>query len=124
MPGCNMNPNYVHTITIFRKQSGAWVKTVLHNCFWKSKIESVQNGTEVNKVNTYTARIPLQSAGEGFVVRNGDVAVLGECLDEIKMKSPDTATEVLNRNKPNAFAVTAYTDNTSHLMDKHYRLGG
>lgn len=97
---------------------------MLQNCFWKSKIESVQNGTEVNKVNTYTARIPLQSAGEGFVVRNGDVVVLGECLDEITMKSPDTATEVLNRNKPNAFAVTVYTDNTSHLMDKHYRLGG
>mgnify|MGYP003295113043 CR=1 FL=1 len=124
MPGCKMNPNYVDTITVFRKQDGAWVKTVLHNCFWKSKIENVQNGTEVNKVNTYTVRIPLQSAGKGFVIRNGDVAVLGECLDKITMKSPDTATEVLQRNKPNAFVVTAYTDNTSHLMDKHYRLGG
>lgn len=124
MPGCNMNPNYVHTITIFRKQSGAWVKTVLHNCFWKSKIESVQNGTEVNKVNTYTARIPLSEAGEGFLVSNGDVVIQGESLEEITMKSPNTATEVLNRNKPNAFVVTAYADNTSHLIDKHYRLGG
>lgn len=124
MPGCNMNPNYVDTITIFRKQDGAWVKNVLHNCFWKSKIESVQNGTEVNKVNTYTVRIPLEVAGEGFKVSTGDVAALGECQDEITMKSPNTASEVLNRNKPEAFAVTAYADNTSHLMDKHYRFGG
>ena len=119
-----MNPNYVNTITLFRKQNGAWVKTVLHNCFWKSKIESAQNGTEVNKVNTYTVRIPLAVAGKRFIVSNGDIAVLGECMDEITMKSPDTATEVLKRNKPDAFVVTAYADNTSHLVDKHYRLGG
>lgn len=119
-----MNPNYVDTITIFRKQGGAWGKTVLHNCFWKSKIESVQNGTEINKVNTYTVRIPLNEAGEGFIVSNGDIVILGECGDDITMKSPDTATEVLKRNKPNAFVVTAYADNTSHLVDKHYRLGG
>lgn len=119
-----MNPNYVNTITLFRKQNGAWVKTVLHNCFWKSKIESVQNGTEVNKVNTYTVRIPLTEAEKRFIVSNGDIAVLGECMDKITMKSPDTATEVLNRNKPDAFVVTAYADNTSHLVDKHYRLGG
>ena len=124
MPGCNMNPNYVATITIFRKQNGAWVKTVLHNCFWKSKIESVQNGLEVNKVNTYTVRIPLSEVGERFSVSNGDIAILGEYQDEITMKSHNTAAEVLQRNKPDAFIVTAYTDNTSYLMDKHYRLGG
>ena len=124
MPGCSMNPNYVNTITIFRKKGGAWEKTVLHKCFWKSKIESVQNGTEVNKVNTYTVRIPLNEAGRGFNVSNGDVVVLGECPDEITKKSPNTAAEVLDRNKPDAFKVTAYADNTSHLMDKHYRLGG
>lgn len=124
MPGCKMNPNYVDTITVFRKQNGAWVKTVLHNCFWKSKIETVQNGTEVNKVNTYNVRIPLKVAGEGFKLLTGDVVVLGECQDKITMKSPNTAVEVLQRNKPDAFIVTAYTDNTSRLMDKHYRLGG
>lgn len=97
---------------------------MLQNCFWKSKIESAQNGTEVNKVNTYTVRIPLSIAGKRFVVSNGDIVILGECQDEITMKSPDTATEVLSRNKPDAFIVTAYADNTSHLMDKHYRLGG
>lgn len=124
MPGCKMNPNYVDTITVYRKQNGAWVKTVLHNCFWKSKIETVQNGTEVKKVNTYNVRIPLKVAGEGFKFLTGDVVVLGECKDKITMKSPNTAAEVLQRNKPDAFTVTAYTDNTSHLMDKHYRLGG
>lgn len=124
MPGCNMNPNYVNTVTIFRKQSGAWSKTVLHNCFWKSEIKTVQDGTALNKVNTYTVRIPMQVADENFTVSTGDVVVLGACHEMITGKSPDTATEVLQRNKPEAFAITAFSDNTSHLLDKHYRLGG
>lgn len=124
MPGCNMNPNYVDTITVFRKKDGAWVKTVLHNCFWKSEIKTVQDGTALKKVNAYTVRIPVGESCEKFTVSSGDIVVLGICEDMITMKSPNTAAEVLNRNKPNAFAVTAYADNTSHIMDKHYRLGG
>lgn len=124
MPGCRMNPNYVNTVTLFRKQNGVWGKTILHNCFWKSEIKTVQNGTDLSKVNVYTVRIPVQEAGEAFKASSGDVVVLGECMDEITMKTPNTASEVLNRNKPDAFAVTAYADNTSHLVNKHYRLGG
>lgn len=119
-----MNPNYIHTITLFRNQNGAWSKTVLHNCFWKAGIAVTQNGTQASQTNTYTVRIPLSVVGDNFSVRIDDVVVLGECQDTITKKMPDTATEVLQRNKPNAFKVTAFTDNTSHRMDKHYRLGG
>lgn len=124
MPGCSVNPNYVNTITVYRKMNGAWERTVLHRCFWKSEIKTVQNGTETSKVNVYTVRIPAAEAGSCFKVSSGDVVVFGECIDRITMKSPNTAAEVLNRNKPNAFSVTAFADNTSHLIDKHYRLGG
>lgn len=118
------NPNYIHTITIFRNQNGTWTKSVFHNCFWKSEIVKTQDGTNAGQANTYTVRIPLAAAGVGFTVSEDDIAVKGECQDNITGKSPNTATEVLLRNKPDAFKVTAFSDNTSHRMGKHYRLGG
>ena len=119
-----MNPNYVNTITVYRNQNGAWSRTVLHNCFWKAKVETVQDGTNAKQVNTYTARIPLSEAEPGFSASVNDLVILGEVTDGITGKSPYTATEVMQKYKPNAFKITAFADNTSHLMDKHYRLGG
>lgn len=119
-----MNPNYIHTITLYRNMDGTWKRTVFHNCSWKSGIAVVQNGTEANQSNTYTVRIPLETVSEPLSARTGDFVVKGEVFDEITGKSPNTATEVLHRHKPDAFIVTAFVDNTSHLMDKHYRLGG
>lgn len=122
--GVKMNPNYNQTVTVFRKSGSAWSRQVFENCFWKSGIVTVQNNTEASQTNTYTVRIPLETAGSEFSASPGDVVVLGECTDEITGKSPNTASEVLRRNKPNAFLVSAYSDNTSYLMAKHYRLGG
>ena len=118
------NPNYIHTITIFRNQNGTWTKSVFHNCFWKSEIVKTQDGTNAGQANTYTVRIPLAVAGAGFTVSTDDIAIKGDCHDNITGKPPNTATEVLLRNKPDAFKVTAFSDNTSHRMGKHYRLGG
>lgn len=97
---------------------------MLHNCFFKARITVTQNGTDVSSANTYTARIPLSAAGEGFTASPGDIVVKGECADEITTSPPNTAAEILQRNKPNAFKVTAFSDNTGHLMGKHYYLGG
>lgn len=119
-----MTPNYTRTVTIYRKIDGAWEKTVLRNCFWKSEIRVVQDGVNAGKANCYTVRIPYGEAGSGFIVSEDDVAVLGECGDVITGRSPDTASEVLIRNKPDAFKVTAFADNTSHPIGKHYRIGG
>lgn len=118
------NPNYIHTITIFRNRNGAWLKTVLHNCFWKSEIVKTQDGTNAGQANTYTVRIPLEEAEDGFLVSTNDIVIKGECNDAITGKTPDTATEVMLRHKPDAFKVTAFSGNTSHVMGKHYRLGG
>ena len=119
-----MNPNYVHTVTLYRKRDGIWGKTVLHGCFWKSVTNTVQSGEQATVSNTYTVRIPLSSAGDGFSILPGDLAVLGDCQDEISNEPGYREAEVLRRHKPDAFRVTAYSDNTDHLMDKHYRLGG
>ena len=122
--GVRMNPNYNQIITVFRKVGTAWSKSVFEQCFWKSGITVVQNDTEASQTNTYTVRIPLEAAGSDFSASPGDVVVLGECADEITGKSPNTAAEVLRRNKPAAFLVSAYSDNTAYRMAKHYRLGG
>lgn len=98
---------------------------MLRGCFWKSVTTVVQSGTQASQVNTYTVRIPLSVAGDGFSVKPGDIVVLGECPDAISNTSPGyRAAEVLNKYNPDAFKVTATTDNTGHLIDKHYRLGG
>ena len=119
-----MNPNYIHTITVFRKIGGAWERTVLHDCFWKSNIALTQNGVEASQTNTYTVRIPVESAGCDFVVNPDDIVVKGECEEAITGKTPNTAVDILNKPKPDAFKVTAISDNTAHLVEKHYRLGG
>lgn len=118
------NPNYIHTITVFRCKDGAWTRSVFHNCFWKTDIIKIQDGTNASQANTYTVRIPLEAAGGGFTVSADDIIVKGDCQDNITGKSPNTATEVLLRNKPDAFKVTAFSDNTFHRMGKHYRMGG
>lgn len=120
-----MNPNYVHTITHYHKLSdGSWVRTVLHNCFFKAVTNVSQMSTQATVSNTYTVRIPLEEAGAGYDVSLGDMVVLGECADEVSTASGNRAAEILRRHKPDAFMVSAFSDNTSHLVDKHYRLGG
>ncbi len=119
-----INPNFIHTITLFHKSDSGWIRKVYQNCFWKSGQSVTQNGTEASRANVYTVRIPEDEAGQDFAASTGDIAVLGECVEHITGHSPDTATEVLHRCKPDAFMVTAVTNNTAHRMGRHYRLGG
>ena len=121
-----MNPNYVHTITLYRKQSdGSFTRTVHHDCFWKAGISVTQSGTNASQSNIYTVRIPADEFPDGLTVSTGnDFVVYGECTDEVANTSGNRAAEILTRNKPNAFKVTAFSDNTSHQIDRHFRLGG
>ena len=144
MPGESaMNPNYIHTITLYNKikaedtedKKERWVRTVIQNCFFKSEIKTTFSGTQANASNTYVARIPqdakylpypefVKSPKGHFTVSNDDIVIRGECCEEITGKSGNTAVQVLSRHKPDAFKVTAFSDNTFHRMGKHYRLGG
>ncbi len=144
-----MNPNYNQTITLFNcfraednsdNKKDIWQKTVLHNCFYKNVIGRAEYADKEPKMsNTYTARIPVsekympyhewirlpeEERKEFFTCSQKDIVVKGECKDEITGVSPDTASQVLSRHKPNSFVVTAFSDNTSHRTAKHYRLGG
>lgn len=136
-----MNPNYIYTITLYNcikakdnaEKKDIWRKTVLHNCFYKAKKDIVQNGTTLSKACTYTVRIPANNAyrrypeycrdPEGhFTASNGDIVVLGECVDEIGADMP--AVNLLREYKPEAFMISTVSDNTGYFAGKHYRLGG
>lgn len=143
-----MNPNYVHTLTVYncrRKtdnpagEQDEWQKTVLHDCYYKNIIGKVDGDKAIRMSNIYTARIPRSEAylphqewarlpqeeRRGFFTFSlNDIVVLGECQEEITGASLYTSTEVLKRHKPDAFIVTAFSDNTSHPCSKHYRVGG
>lgn len=138
-----MNPNYIHTITLYNRIKAAdaedkkehWVKTVLRNCFYKSRITTGFNDTHANVSNTYVVRIPKNSRflpytefaknPKGhFTVSQDDIVICGECTEEITGDSGQMATQVMQRHKPDAFKVTAFSDNTAFPVSKHYRLGG
>lgn len=142
-----MNPNYTHTITLYNCLKAAdgpnkkekWYRHVLDRCFYKAVINTIQNGTQASQSNTYTVRIPedkrylsyaqwimLPEAerADYFTASSGDIVIQGECPDEITGATGQAAVQVLNRNKPDAFKVTAFADNTFCRLGKHYRLGG
>lgn len=144
-----MNPNYIHTITIFNclraadnpnEKKDIWQKTVLKRCFYKNAMEqSDYVARDPRMANTYTVRIPQSDKYlqykewvklpeserlRYFTCSIKDIIVYGDCAEVITGISPDTAAEVLSKCKPDAFNVTAFSDNTSHKRAKHYRAGG
>ena len=137
-----MNQNYNQTITLYNRIRSAdssdkkehWRRTVLRGCFWKANIGTYFSDKQAAVQNTYVVRIPgsdryavyaefLKSAG-AFTVSKGDIVVHGECKEEITGEAGYTATDILNRCAPEAFRVTAFSDNTSFPVAKHYRIGG
>lgn len=138
-----MNQNYVHTITLYNRIKAAdtqnkkerWIKTVLQNCFWKSQVNTGFNGTQVSSQNAYVVRIPQDNRylpyadfikhPEGhFTVAQDDIVIHGVCTEEITGGSGQTVAQILTRHKPDAFKVTAFSDNTAFPVARHYRLGG
>lgn len=138
-----MNQNYIHTITLYncikaidtQDKKERWVKTVLHNCFYKSQVNTGFNGTQASVQNTYVVRIPederylpyveyINNPEGHFTASSGDIVVHGDCDEEITGASGHTSAQVLTRHKPDAFKVTAFSDNTAFPVARHYRLGG
>ena len=143
-----MNPNYIHTITVYNclraadnpnSMKDTWQKTVLHDCYYKNVMGRVDSEKSSKMQNVYTARIPQSddylpyhewakkpeaARASYFTFSLGDIVVKGVCDELITGSSPNTATELLEMYKPDSFVVTAFSDNTSHQMSKHYRVGG
>lgn len=147
--GERMNPNYNQTVTIFNclrardnpyGKKDVWQKMVLGHCFYKNVMGRAEYADREPKMaSVYTVRVPEslkykpypewckmpeEERRQYFTCSMKDIVVKGECLDGISGISPDTASEVLSRNKPEAFVVTAFSDNTSHQRARHYRIGG
>lgn len=141
-----MNPNYCDTITLYNKLDSAdsadgkehWIKTVLENVSYNSRESASQGGNQMsltwqNRSTSYTVRIPetadyhpyheWKENLNGFTLRPGDVVVKGICEEDLDPVANNPA-KFLNRMKPEAFHITNFSDNTKHIMDKHYRIGG
>lgn len=143
-----MNPNYIHTITVYNRMKAKdtatkkeeWYKTVIPDCSWRCSTEDIQQQVQSGITNRdqkeiYIVRVPRnekfrsyeewkKAPAEYFALSKQDIIILGECQDEITGISPDTATEVMQRHKPDAFLIRSFADNTSHLVGKHYKVGG
>lgn len=142
-----MNPNYNHTITLYNCLKAAdspdrkdhWYRTELGQCYYKASVTRVDSGTSAGVRNTYVARIPEDPSylpyavwaalaevqrSRHFTMNLDDLVIYGACSDEVTGESGGTAVQLLKRHKPDAFKVTACSDNTRSPMEKHYRLGG
>ena len=142
-----LNPNYNRTITLWNclkavdnpaANVDVWYKTVLPDCFFKCVTEQVNSGYNSQMAGAYTVRIQKSAAylpyaewvakaanlrAGFFTMRNDDIVILGTTSDTITSASPNTAPQILAKNKPNAFKVTACADNSGSAQG-HYRLGG
>lgn len=144
-----MNDNYVHTITVYNCFRAAdnpdstkdiWYRKVLRNCFYKNAIALAQNASSAPKMaSAYTVRIPASESylpypewvklpdaqkRRYFTCSMNDIVVKGDCTEVIAGTSPNTAAQVLAGQKPDAFLITAFSDNTASRFGKHYRIGG
>lgn len=142
-----MNPNYVHTITLYNclkaadnpDKKDAWYRHVLTGCYYKAEIVRTDTGTSAKQQNTYTVRIPESSLFKPYVewvqlkdadrkkyftIHLDDIVIYEAQSDEINGASGQTSVQVMNRYKPDAFKVTAISNNSMAPKQKHYRLGG
>ena len=106
-----MNPNYVHTITLYNRIRAAdtkdrkekWIRTVISGCFYKAQVNTVLT-TQATVSNTYTVRIPkdsrylsypefLKNPAGHFTVSMDDIVVVGICQEEITGADGHTATD-------------------------------
>ena len=142
-----LNPNYNQTITLWNclkavdnpaANVDVWYKTVLNDCFYKVVTQQVNSGLNSQMAGAYTVRIPKSTTylpyaawvataanlrAGFFTMHNDDIVILGTTTDTITSASPNTATQILAKNKPNSFKVTACSDNSLGFQG-HYRLGG
>lgn len=141
------NANYTHTITLYNclkatdspDKKDHWYQYVLEGCYYKAAVTRMDSGTNAGMQNVYTVRIPSsadyrpyhewasltdEERRQQFTLSLDDIVIHGICLEEISNISGQTSVQVLKRYKPNAFKVTAVSDNTRAMFAKHYRLGG
>ncbi len=141
------NANYNHTITLYNCLKAAesadkrdhWYRHILDGCYYKAAVMRIDSGDSAGQQNTYVARIPEspqyktyaewvklpdEERNQYFTMNLDDLVIAGECQEEITGGSGQAAVQLLKRHKPDAFKVTAVSDNTRAMFAKHYRLGG
>ncbi|SHI42822.1 DUF6751 family protein [Parasporobacterium paucivorans] len=136
------NPSYIDTVTIYNRYKAlnsteTWFRTVLHNVFYKSSIVQTVTGSNIlTMASSYILRIPesgnyanresweaMDDKAGHFTLGVDDIIVLGEVSDTVTATSPNTATNLLTKYKPDAFRIKSFSDN-SRMVGGHYRVNG
>lgn len=141
-----INNNFNQTITLYNKlmsqdssdEGEHFFKTVLKKCSYSCSISAKTNTTEETKSSSYVVRIEDNGLYKAyndwvklsdddkkkyFTVSLDDIVILGDCEAEIGSESV-TATSLLKNNKPNAFRIAKFKDNTNCVFAKHFRVEG
>lgn len=141
-----MNPNYCDTVTIYNRLKAAdspdkkehWKKTVLERCSYNSAMirsagANQKTFLQMDLRPEYTVRIPKNPSYRpyhewkqdqiGFTLSAGDLVIKGICPEEID-PATNNITKVLRQYASDAFIISKTVDNTKHLVDKHYCVGG
>ena len=116
-----LNPNYNQVITILHKRDGDWKKTEVEECFFRVSVSSNvdANGNEVLS-DTALARIPFPAPE----ICKGDLIICGRIPETVTGESPNTASEILERYKPDAFRVAGVSNNCASFLGKHIKVVG
>lgn len=135
-------PTFDDTITLLNKLSAhdsltkldVWKKTVIHNCFFKSQTVRNINGTTVSLGSSFLCRVPKspdyvpyskwrEDIAQGFTFSVGDIIIRGE-IEETDI-NPNNVTQILTKYRPEAFRISAFSDNTGKIEAlEHYRIEG
>ena len=141
-----INGNFTKIITLYNKVMSKdssdgteqWFRTVIDKCSYSCSISAKTNTTEETKSSSYIVRIEDNGLYKAyndwvklsdddkkkyFTVSLDDVVILGGCEAEIGSESV-TATSLLKNNKPDAFRIAKFKDNTNCVFAKHFRLEG
>lgn len=118
-----LNPNYNNDVTVFHKAAtGKWSSKVYSECSFVYNVSRVIDSLGSETVTgSYTCRIPAEYDAK---LSRGDIVILGAVRGKITNEAPYTATELMERFKPNAFRVNSVVDNTGHMVDKHIKAVG
>ncbi len=117
-----------------------WFRHIVLGCSWQNQVARTVSGQTASTATTarvliadnpaYLSPATWDSAGEAakrcsFTLRPGDIVARGEHDLDITGEGDNTAAKVLETLKPDAFKISAVSDNTqAYRRGGHYHVEG
>ena len=125
-----INPIFKDTITLYHQTKSTengktvtrWTRSVFTDCFFDEQIGESLSDKTLSVANSYIVRIPYISSAIEIIP--GDIIVQGKVVDAIEDVPSKRANDILAKYRPNAFTVTAVSNNTKIPQGAHYKVVG